>query len=124
LYEIAFLLALIPILYRVLNRIAIENRIVILSEAGTQRSEVPAQSKDPYLHHKPLPTRFLPGDAFKLFMVAYMSFRLLCDFLKPYPRIFLGLGGIQWACILILLYYSRDITRWLRPAARVANAHS
>jgi hypothetical protein len=48
-------------------------------------------------------------------MVAYMSFRLLCDFIKPYPRIFLGLGGIQWACLLILLYYSRDIARWLRP---------
>ncbi len=57
---------------------------------------------------------FLPGDAFKLFMVAYMSFRFLCDFIKPYPRIFLGLGGIQWACLLILLYYSRDIARWLR----------
>jgi len=47
-------------------------------------------------------------------MVAYLSFRLLCDFLKPYPRIFLGLGGIQWACVLILLYYSRDVARWLR----------
>ncbi len=55
-----------------------------------------------------------PGDAFKLFMAAYMSFRLLCDFIKPYPRLFLGLGGIQWACVLILLYYSRDIARWLR----------
>ncbi|MGA2103570.1 MAG: hypothetical protein ABSG34_20825, partial [Candidatus Sulfotelmatobacter sp.] len=53
-------------------------------------------------------------DAFKLFMVAYMSFRFLCDFIKPYPRIFLGLGGIQWACLLILLYYSPDIARWLR----------
>jgi phosphatidylglycerol:prolipoprotein diacylglycerol transferase len=59
---------------------------------------------------------FLPGDAFKLFMVAYLSFRLLCDFLKPYPRIFLGLGGIQWACVLLLLYYSRDVARWLRPS--------
>ncbi len=59
-------------------------------------------------------TVFLPGDAFKFFMVAYLSFRLLCDFIKPYPRIFLGLGGIQWACLLVLLYYSRDIVRWLR----------
>jgi len=39
-------------------------------------------------------------------MVAYMTFRLLRDFIKPYPRIFLGLGGIQWACVLILFYYS------------------
>ncbi len=59
------------------------------------------------------PTTILPGDAFKLFMVAYMSFRLLCDFLKPYPRLFLGLGGIQWACVLVLLYYFPDVQRWL-----------
>jgi phosphatidylglycerol---prolipoprotein diacylglyceryl transferase len=116
LYEIAFLLLLFPILYHIPNRIAIQNRNVILSEAGIKQSEVPAQSKDPYPLSVPDPTRFLPGDAFKLFMVAYMSFRLLCDFIKPYPRIFLGLGGIQWACVLILLYYSRDISRWLRSS--------
>jgi prolipoprotein diacylglyceryltransferase len=131
LYEIIFLVALIPVLYLVLDR------IVTLSGAVRKRSEVTAQSKDPapasgtdvasgnsshaLVEFKP---RFLPGDAFKFFMVAYLSFRLLCDFIKPYPRIFLGLGGIQWACILILLYYSRDIVRWLSPAPRVANAHS
>jgi len=48
-------------------------------------------------------------------MISYLSFRLLADFLKPYPRLFLGLGGIQWACVLVLLYYSRDLARWLRP---------
>jgi prolipoprotein diacylglyceryltransferase len=86
LYEIVFLLALIPILYWML---------VELNQPGTV---------------------LLPGDAFKFFMVAYALFRLLCDFLKPYPRIFLGLGGIQWACILILLYYVHDVERWLRSA--------
>jgi hypothetical protein len=101
-----------------------KNNVVILSEAVTQRSEVTVQSKDPYPHYEPVPPHFLPGDAFKLFMVAYMSFRLLCDFIKPYPRILLGLGGIQWACVLILLYYSRDVARWLRPAPSVANASS
>ena len=97
----------------------------------TKQSGVTAQSNDP-AHVRsadavsgnlsrafadPRP-RILPGDAFKLFMVAYMSFRLLCDFIKPYPRLFLGLGGIQWACVLILLYYSPDVLRWLglRPA--------
>jgi prolipoprotein diacylglyceryltransferase len=126
LYEIAFLLALIPLLYK----------IVILSGAEVSRSEASAQSKDPssaggsktaarhssLAHHQLLPTilvqpppsPFLSGDAFKFFMVVYLSFRLLCDFIKPYPRIFLGLGGIQGACLLTLLYYSRDIARWLR----------
>jgi prolipoprotein diacylglyceryltransferase len=99
LYEIAFLLILIPLLYR----------IVILSGAEVSRSEASTESKDPYPHHGP----FLPGDAFKFFMVAYLFFRLLCDFIKPYPRIFLGLGGIQWACLLILFYYSPDIARWV-----------
>ena len=99
LYEIIFLLALIPLLYK----------IVILSGAL-------AESKDPSPHLSP----FLPGDAFKFFMVAYLSFRFLCDFIKPYPRIFLGLGGIQWACLLTLLYYSPDVARWLRSISFVA----
>ena len=116
LYEILFLLLLIPFLYS-----------VILSVASASRSEGDAQSKDPAAaassrtvsRHfndasaQSAPKSFLPGDAFKLFMVAYMSFRLLIDFIKPYPRLFLGLGGIQWACLLILLYYFRDVVRWL-----------
>jgi phosphatidylglycerol---prolipoprotein diacylglyceryl transferase len=115
LYEIIFLLALTPILYRVLNR------VVILSVAAASRSEGTAESKDPYLQcdSQPPHARFLPGDAFRFFMVTYLSFRLLCDFIKPYPRIFLGLGGIQWACVLIVLYYSRDIVCWLRAPVKL-----
>jgi phosphatidylglycerol:prolipoprotein diacylglycerol transferase len=130
LYEIVFLLALTPVLFYVLKKIASQKTAVILSGAVTKQSEVTAQSKDPAssatttglsrnfqtnLHLTgPEKARFLPGDAFKLFMVAYMTFRLFCDFIKPYPRIYLGLGGIQWACALVLLYYVPDITRWLR----------
>src|SRR5204863_3516675 len=95
LYEIVFLLALIPILYRIVKRV---NGTGIESKMDSS-------------------SIFCPGDAFKFFMVAYLSFRLLCDFVKPYPRIFLGLGGIQWACVVVLLYYSSDITRWLRFAS-------
>jgi phosphatidylglycerol---prolipoprotein diacylglyceryl transferase len=94
LYEIVFLLALIPLLYRIMLAIS-------KSTMKEQRTT----------------TVFCSGDAFKFFMVAYLSFRLLCDFIKPYPRIFLGLGGIQWACVICLLYYSRDLIRWLRHAA-------
>lgn len=136
LYEIAFLLLLIPILYRTLQK------IVIPSAAVTKRSEVTAKSRDPYpiksavsVPIPPMsndeqpttlslkagsltPASFLPGDAFKLFMISYMTFRLLADFIKPYPRLFLGLGGIQWACVLTLVYYSRDIARWLVPKGR------
>ena len=91
LYEIVFLIALIPMLAGVL-------RSIPSSSAPNARREA----------------RFRSGDVFRFFMVAYLSFRLLCDFIKPYPRVFLGLGTIQWACVLVLLYYSRDIVRWLR----------
>jgi hypothetical protein len=47
-----------------------------------------------------------------------LTFRLLCDFIKPYSRIFLRLGGIQWACLLTWLYYSSDDIRWVRPKHR------
>jgi prolipoprotein diacylglyceryltransferase len=95
LYEIVFLLGLIPILYRIM--LAISHSKISTS--------VPDGKSDT--------TAFRSGDTFKFFMITYLSFRLLCDFIKPYPRILLGLGGIQWACLLVLLYYSRDIARWL-----------
>jgi prolipoprotein diacylglyceryltransferase len=52
------------------------------------------------------------GDLFRLFMVAYMSFRFVVDFLKPGVPL-AGLTAIQWACAAALLYYSRDIRRWV-----------
>ncbi len=58
------------------------------------------------------------GDIFKMFMVAYFSFRLACDFLKPDVRVFMMLSSIQWACVMMLFYYSSDILRWLRSGTR------
>ena len=52
------------------------------------------------------------GDAFKAFMIAYLGVRLLVDFVKPYPAVFLGLGVLQWTCVLTIAYYGRDIRRW------------
>lgn len=46
------------------------------------------------------------GDLFKAFMIAYLGFRLVEDFLKPDPpRIYGGLSAIQIACIAGLAYY-------------------
>jgi phosphatidylglycerol---prolipoprotein diacylglyceryl transferase len=53
------------------------------------------------------------GDIFKMFMVGYMGWRLAIDFWKPEVRI-AGLSGIQWACLAMLVYYGRDIWRWIR----------
>jgi len=53
------------------------------------------------------------GTRFRLFLGAYLAFRLGVDFLKPYERIG-GLGTIQWACILGLAALAPDAWRGLR----------
>jgi len=59
------------------------------------------------------------GDLFRVFMVGYFGFRLVCDFLKPDDvRILLGLTAIQWACVAMLAYYAADIRRWMTPSER------
>jgi hypothetical protein len=60
------------------------------------------------------------GDAFKAFMVAYLGLRLVVDFYKPYPAVFLGLGVLQWACLVTIAYYARDIWRWVGQRAMPA----
>lgn len=49
------------------------------------------------------------GDLFKFYTIAYLSFRLLIDFIKPDFHPFLGVSAIQIACLLGLLYYHRHI---------------
>ena len=51
----------------------------------------------------------LSGDQFKCFMLAYLTFRLVVDYLKPSPYLYFGiLTGIQLACIAGLFYYAKD----------------
>lgn len=60
------------------------------------------------------------GDLFKQFMVGYLGLRLVVDAIKPGVAIAGGLTSIQWTALLTLLYYSRDIRRWIaarQPAA-------
>jgi phosphatidylglycerol---prolipoprotein diacylglyceryl transferase len=54
------------------------------------------------------------GDLFKFFMIAYLSFRLLIDFIKPDFHPLLGLSAIQIACILGLVYYRDRIPQLIR----------
>lgn len=59
------------------------------------------------------------GDLFKFYMVAYLGFRFLIDFIKPDFHPFLGLSAIQFACFLGILYYHRTIPHlfaFTRPA--------
>lgn len=53
-----------------------------------------------------------PGDRFRAFMIGYLGFRLLVEFIKPVFYIYPGhLSGLQWLCVAGLLYYYRDIPR-------------
>ncbi len=51
-----------------------------------------------------------PGDSFKRFMIAYMSFRFAVEFLKPGVSM-AGLAALQWLCLAALVYYRRDLIR-------------
>ena len=52
------------------------------------------------------------GDNYRMFLISYCAWRLVIDFIKPDPRWF-GLSTIQWACVLALIWYSRDLARIL-----------
>ena len=45
------------------------------------------------------------GALFKLFMISYLLFRFLLDFIKPHYPVFSGLSTIQLTCLAGLLYY-------------------
>lgn len=46
------------------------------------------------------------GALFKLFMISYLLFRFLLDFIKPRYPVLMGLSTIQLTCLAGLLYYS------------------
>jgi phosphatidylglycerol:prolipoprotein diacylglycerol transferase len=66
------------------------------------------------------------GDLFKAFMVAYLAFRLIVDFLKPEAQLG-GLSAIQWAAVAALIYYGPTVRRWastsLAPGLNKVNTH-
>ena len=49
------------------------------------------------------------GAKFKLFMMGYLLFRLLLDFIKPHYTFNIGLSTIQLTCIAGLAWYARYI---------------
>ena len=49
------------------------------------------------------------GGRFKIFMMAYLFFRLMLDFIKPHYTYSFGLSTIPLVCIAGLIYYGRYI---------------
>jgi phosphatidylglycerol:prolipoprotein diacylglycerol transferase len=61
------------------------------------------------------------GGRFKIFMMAYLSFRFLLDLIKPHYTFSFGLSPMQLACLLGLIYYSPFI---FRPKKLILSAHA
>jgi phosphatidylglycerol:prolipoprotein diacylglycerol transferase len=51
------------------------------------------------------------GALFRLFLISYLLFRFLLDFIKPGWRYCFGLGTIQLSCLAGLCYYYRYLLR-------------
>jgi phosphatidylglycerol---prolipoprotein diacylglyceryl transferase len=63
-----------------------------------------------YLLHRYNQRPHPEGATFRLFLFAYLTWRLLIDFIKPQPLIH-GLNLIQWACVAALLALLPDVVR-------------
>lgn len=58
------------------------------------------------------------GDRFRAFMVGYLAYRLLIEWIRPIPLHYLGVfSGLQLLCLAGLFYYRRDIPRIARTLA-------
>jgi len=57
------------------------------------------------------------GDAFKIFLLGYLSFRVLVDFIKPATRI-AGVSLLQWACLAVIAYYWPHVPRLIAAVRR------
>lgn len=49
--------------------------------------------------------KFNVGSRFKIFMMSYITFRFLLDFIKPHYTFSFGLSSIQIACVMGMLWY-------------------
>jgi phosphatidylglycerol---prolipoprotein diacylglyceryl transferase len=59
------------------------------------------------------------GDLFKFYLIAYLSFRWLIDFIKPDFHPILGMSAIQITCLLGLLYYRNTIPKLFQLRSRM-----
>ncbi|MBA3922447.1 MAG: prolipoprotein diacylglyceryl transferase [Nostocaceae cyanobacterium] len=51
------------------------------------------------------------GDLFKFYLICYLGFRFLIDFIKPDFHPIFGMSAIQGACLLALVFYRRHIIK-------------
>jgi phosphatidylglycerol---prolipoprotein diacylglyceryl transferase len=58
-----------------------------------------------------LESRLAPGRLFRMFMFAYLAFRVAVDAIKPGLPVALGLTALQWACVIGALYSAWLLSR-------------
>jgi len=63
------------------------------------------------IHYTASRVSFQPGALFKIFMISYLLFRFLIDFIKPHYTFTFGLSAIQVSCFAGLIYYSPYIVQ-------------
>lgn len=54
------------------------------------------------------------GALFKIFMLCYLGFRFMLDFIKPHYSWGIGLSTIQWACVLGWVWYLPGLPNLVR----------
>ncbi len=54
------------------------------------------------------------GQLIKLYILTYLVFRILTEFLRPEPILALGLTGYQWACLALMPVFG---LLWIRDSA-------
>jgi phosphatidylglycerol:prolipoprotein diacylglycerol transferase len=59
----------------------------------------------------------LAGDAFKIFLLGYLTFRVLVDFIKPASRV-AGVSVLQWSCLAVMAYYAPHMPRLIAELRR------
>jgi phosphatidylglycerol---prolipoprotein diacylglyceryl transferase len=69
------------------------------------------------------PWRLPSGTRFRIFLAAYLAWRLLIDFLKPQPLV-LGMNVIQWACAVGLTALAFSAFSNLRALRRKQTPHA
>ncbi len=62
---------------------------------------------------RPLAAEPRRGDRFRAFILGYLLFRLLIDFLKPVETV-AGMGVLQWVCLAALALQAGELPRLLR----------
>jgi phosphatidylglycerol:prolipoprotein diacylglycerol transferase len=45
--------------------------------------------------------QLLRGQLVKLYILMYLSYRFVSEFIRPEARLWLGLSGYQWACLAL-----------------------